>query len=147
MRSGIGKAVRVAVAAGMLAGARGFAAEEREGDRLPDSVRGFSGMVRGVVVEKGEGNTFLFKVGRVLRVWEGNKASDPQALVGQIVRVGPNWRKNDRGKWHPVERHVAFARKVDAGQEMNLEIRNAERDAFVILELSREQAELDETER
>ena len=115
---------------------------ERDGageEGLPRSVRGFSGLTRGVVVRKLDGNAFLFKVGRVLRVWEGSKARSPESLVGRTVRVGPNWRKGERGKWHPVESHVRFARGVRSGQELNLELRNAERDAFVILELSEDQ--------
>ena len=108
-------------------------------EALPEGLRGFSGQVRGVVVEKGEKNTFTFKVGRVLRVWENNKAEEPESLVGRTVPVGPRWVKGDDGKWHPVELHVAFIRRLEAGQEITLEIRHAERDHFAILELSNEQ--------
>jgi len=53
--------------------------------------------------------------------------------------VGPRWVKGERGKWNPVELHVAFIRGLKAGQEITLEIQHAERDHFAILELSAEQ--------
>ena len=108
-------------------------------ESLPEGLRGFSGQVRGVVAAKGEKSTFTFKVGRVLRVWKNNKAKTPEALVGRTVPVGPRWIRGASGKWHPVERQVAFIRKLEAGQEITLEIRNAERSHFNILELSAEQ--------
>ncbi len=115
---------------------------KREGKSgLPANVRGFRGRVRGVVVEKGDGNTFMFKIGRVLKVWKGNKAKEPKSLAGRTVRVGPRWEKGKHGKWHPVELHVAFIRKLSSKQELTLEIVNAERDVFAILELSGEQRE------
>ena len=58
-------------------------------DSLPQGLRGFSGQVRGIVVAKGGKNTFTFKVGRVLRAWQGNEAEDPELLVGRTVTVGP----------------------------------------------------------
>lgn len=129
---GLAIAATVAITAGQIT------ADE---SALPEGVRGFSGNVRGLVVAKGERNTFSFKVARVLQVWDGNKATEPGALVGRTVTVGPRWVKGDNGKWHPLERHVAFIRGLTADQEMNLEIRNAERDHFAILELSAEQRE------
>ena len=118
------------------------AARAADEPALPEGVRGFSGQVRGVVVAKGENNTFTFKVGRVIRVWEGNKAEHPEALVGQTVKVGPRWVQGEGGRWHPIELHVAFIRKLAPGQEHTLEIRNVERDHFSILELSAEQRAL-----
>jgi len=105
---------------------------------LPEGLRGFSGQVRGVVTARGDGH-FLFKVGRVLKVWEGNKARTPQALVGRTVKVGPRWEKTKRGKWRKVKLHVMFIKRLKAGAEMTLEIRHAEGDVFQILELSDEQ--------
>ena len=112
------------------------------GDSFPEGLRGFSGQVRGVVVEKGERNTFTFKVARVLRVWKNNKAETPKLLAGRTVPVGPRWQKGDGGKWRPVELHVAFIKKLKAGQEVTLEIQNVERSHFSILELSNEQRQL-----
>ena len=110
-----------------------------DGDVLPDGARGFSGQVRGVVVSKGDHDTFGFKVARVLNVWKNNKAEDPESIAGHTVRVSPR-RQKIRGKWHKVESHVAFIRKLRTGQELSLEIKHVEgpRDCQ-ILELSRKQ--------
>jgi len=108
-------------------------------DELPEGLKGFSGQVRGVVKGKGDGNTFAFKVGRVLRVWKNNEAETPRELVGRQVSVGPRWVKGEDGKWRPMELHVAFIRKLKVGQELTLEIRNEEGNHFNILELTKEQ--------
>jgi len=129
----------------LAAGAQqAFGADGAQPSTLPEAVRGFSGQVRGVVVQKGERHTFLFKVGRVLKVWEKNAAKNPEALVGLTITVGPQWVKGDDGKGRPSEAQVAFINKLKVGDEMNLEVRNSERDAFVILELSAEQRQAGE---
>ena len=112
----------------------------RESDEaLPQDVRGFSGQVRGVVAAGHDDDSFMFEVGRVLKVWDSNKAERPESLKGRTVRVGPRWAKGDDGEWRPLERHVAYIGKLKAGQELTLEIQNVERDHFHLLELSREQ--------
>jgi len=119
--------------------------KEGKGDKetaLPKSLHGFSGMVRGVVVKKGDRNAFFFKVCRLVKTWKGNKAKNPRAIVGLTVKVGPRWKKGKRGKWHPLEMHVAFIRMLKKGQELTLEIAHAERDVFHILELSEEQRKM-----
>jgi len=115
---------------------------ETEKPSLPKSLYGFSGMVQGAVVSKGDGHTFTFKMKKLLRVWRDNKASNPAAIVGRTVHVGSRWVKNKRGKWHRVEAHVAFIRTLKPGQAMTLEIKHAERHMFAILELSEEQRQL-----
>ena len=136
------KRVALALAVAALGGGLAFAEGRREGHTsLPKGVLGFSGQVRGVVTAKGDGH-FLFKIGRVVKVWDGNKAATPQALVGQTVRIGPRWEKTERGKWRKVKLHAMFIRRLKRGAEMTLEIRHAERDAFQILELSAEQRKL-----
>jgi len=114
---------------------------EHKASDLPEGVHGFSGMVRGTVLAKGEKHTFLFKVHEVLKVWENNKAKHPKALAGKTVNVGPRWVKGEGGKWRPNELHVAFIKKLEVGHEGPLEIKNSERDHFAILELSGEQRE------
>ena len=111
---------------------------EKKVSALPEGVRGFSGMVRGLVKEKGENNTFTFSVGRLLKVWKNSKAEHPEAIVGLTVRVGPR-RVEGEGGWHPVERHVAFIQRLRPGDEISLEIFHHEGDGFCILELSAEQ--------
>jgi len=122
-----------------------FSSAQAEGtkDDIPESLQGFSGQVRGVVVSKGEKDVLRFKVGRLLRTWKDSKAKDAEAIVGRTVRVIPSWHKGDDGKWHPYELHVSFIRKVKVGQEMTIEIRNVEGPRnFQILELSKEQRAL-----
>lgn len=108
---------------------------------LPDGARGFSGQVRGVVASKGVKNSFQYRVGRVIRVWKGNKAEKPEALVGRTVAVGPRWHKGEDGRWSQVPAHVAFIRRLEPGQEITLEICNSEMRHFEILELSGDQRE------
>jgi len=117
--------------------------QEKKGDSkadgLPEGAKGFSGMVRGIVVGKEKGG-FLFKVGKILKVWKNNKAKNPESLVGKVVWVGPRWVKGEDGKWHPYELHVRFIEKVvKVHAEGNIEIINEEGDRFNILELSEEQ--------
>ncbi len=114
--------------------------KEKPKSSLPEGVHGFSGMVRGLVVAKGDKNTFKFKVGKVLKVWKGNKAKRAKALVGQTVKIGPRWEKRD-GHWRENELHVLFIRKLKPGHEVNLEIVNQEGDHFSILELAGVQRE------
>ncbi len=119
----------------------GKPADKDEKAGIPESVRGFSGMVSGTVVEKGEKNVFWLRVAKVLKVWKNNKAKTPKDLEGRTVRVGPRWKKGENGKWHPVELHVAFIKKLEEKQELTVEIANHEGDFFSILELSKEQRE------
>ncbi|MHC4605359.1 MAG: hypothetical protein ACYTAF_00295, partial [Planctomycetota bacterium] len=130
---------------------RGIARKGGGGDRkrdrdegpehdFPKAVLGFSGKVRGVVTSKNDDGTFFFYIGRVLKVWEDNKASKPNKLAGMTVRIGPRWEKGDDGKWHKVDIHELFIKKLQKEDELNLEIFHAEADRFAILELSEEQA-------
>ena len=113
-----------------------------DGPPGPEGLVGFSGQVRGVVVEKRDNGVIEFKVGRILRTWKNNKAERPEALKGRTVPVGPAWvREGQDSKWQPVERHVQFLRTLKPGEELTLELRHAEREHFAILELSQEQRE------
>lgn len=128
-------------ASAILASSTGqsFAADQPPG---PEGLVGFSGQVRGVVVKKRDNNVVEFKVGRIIRTWENNKADQPEALKGRTVPVGPTWvQESEGGKWHPVESHIRFLRSLEPGEELTLELRHAEREHFAILELSQEQRE------
>lgn len=133
------KILRIAAVSAItaLAGVGGAWAEPNES--LPEGLRGFSGQVRGVVVNKGEKNSFSFKVSSVLQVWKNNKAKTPESIVGRTIQVSPRWTKGGNDQWKPVENHVAFIHTLKPGQELTLEIRNEERAHFSILELSGEQ--------
>ena len=82
---------------GFLAQSSTAEEEDRPRERVTKNLHGFSGQVRGVVVKKGDRH-FTFRVARVLRVWENNKASKPKDLVGKTVVVSPRWQKSDKGK-------------------------------------------------
>lgn len=106
----------------------------------PAGLVGFSGQVRGVVVDKRDRGVIGFRVGRILQTWNSNKAERPEALKGRTVPVGPAWvQEGEGGKWHPIEGHVRFLKTLEPGEELTLEIRHAEREHFAILELSGEQ--------
>jgi hypothetical protein len=81
----------------------------------------------------------LFKVGTVLRTWEGSKAKEPAKLAGLTIRVGPGFARGEGGKMRPVREHIHFLRKLEVNQEITIEIRNLERDYFGLLELTKEQ--------
>ncbi len=130
---------KVIVAAAVLTGL--IAAGVPAGEELPQGLRGFSGLVRGEVVAKGEKNAFTFKVYRVLRVWKNNKAEAPESITGRTIQIGPRWEKADEGQWRPMSHHVAFVRYLFVGAEISIEVQNAELSHFNILELDEEQVE------
>jgi ferric-dicitrate binding protein FerR (iron transport regulator) len=106
---------------------------------LPEGVVGFAGQVKGTVVAKVEGG-MDFKVSEVLKVWDANKATDPKALAGMTIRVISPWVKVG-DKMQQAGTRLAFIRKLQVGQEIPaLEIRNTEREIFIITELTKEQA-------
>jgi hypothetical protein len=125
--------VTAAVLTGLMAA--GVPADEE----LPQELRGFSGLVRGEVASKGEKHTFTFKVYRVLRVWKNSKAEEPKSIIGRTIRINPRWEKADDGRWRPIGHHVAFVRYLEVGAEISIEVQNAERSHFNILELDEDQ--------
>lgn len=52
--------------------------------RLPDSLSGFQGVLRGELVRKLD-RGFVMRLGRVVQVWEGNRARNPQEAVGKLL--------------------------------------------------------------
>ncbi len=97
---------------------------------LPDRAASFAGMIRGIVVEKRDGQ-FVFKVGRVLKQWKHSKADNADAMIGKNVLVKP-------GNHDPVRRFVA---KIERGEEMTLDVAHKDGEALTILELNEEQRE------
>jgi hypothetical protein len=106
---------------------------------LPEGTQGFSGEVHGSVVGKTEAGGFAFKVGKVLRLWDDNKAEKAALLEGQTISVRPGRAKAEDGTMRPAELQAAFIRRAQPGQEFRLQVRNVERDAFVVTELSADQ--------
>ena len=109
-------------------------------DKIPDGMKGFSGMVRGKVVAKVD-KGFVLKIEKILKLWDGNKAKNPKSAIGKKFLVGPRWVKGDNGKWHPYELHVLFIRKLEVGQNIVIEIVHQEGHKFNMLELNGEQRE------
>lgn len=105
---------------------------------IPDALHGFSGRLRGEVVQVGV-HGFVLRVTDVEKVWEGSKASDPQSAVGKRLLINVAWKKGDNGQWHPVETHVRYLRTLDVGNEIAIEVKNDEGDRLHILELNEDQ--------
>lgn len=97
---------------------------------LPDPAASFAGMIRGVLVEKRDGE-FVFKVGKVAREWKHSKAEDAQAMVGKKVLV-------KAGNHDSIRRFVA---KIERGEEMTLDVAHKDGEALTILELTEDQRE------
>jgi len=118
------------------------AAAAAEKPKLPEGVQGFSGMLRGTVVAVAEdGRGFQLKVEKIVKLWKGNKAEDPEAAVGKTLEINPRWTKGEQGRWHPVERHVKFIRSLKVDENIDIEAVNDERQRLHVLELSAEQRE------
>ena len=110
---------------------------------LPEGARGFAGQLKGTVAKKRDRGIDL-KVTEVVKTWEASKATDAKVLVGLTVRVTASWVKGegDNKKGHPNELQMAFLRTLEVDKEVTLDVKNVERDVFVITELTKEQAEV-----
>jgi len=95
---------------------------------LPDAAASFAGMIRGIVVEKRDGQV-VFKVGRVLKEWKVSRAKDAEALIGKTVLV-------DSGKNDLIRRFVA---KLERGEELSLDVAHKDGEVLTILELTEDQ--------
>ena len=113
--------------------------EPKKENPLPESVRGFAGQVKGIVAAKVEGGIDL-KVTEVLKTWEANKAAQPKALVGMTIRVISPWVKVG-DKMQQAKTRLAYLSTLQVGQEVTLEIKNTEREVFIVTELTKEQKE------
>ncbi len=77
----------------------------------PPGLVGFSGQVRGVVVDKRDRGVVGFKVGRIIQTWKNNKAEKPEALKGRTVPVGPAWVISTGRSWGVI---VLWSQKAEA---------------------------------
>ena len=120
-----------------------LAAEGRaEKPKLPEGMQGFSGMLRGTVVEVADnGRGFHLKVDKIVKLWKGNEAEQPEQVVGKTVLINARWTKGENGRWHPVERHVKFINSLEVDETIDIEAINNEGQRLHILELSEEQRE------
>ena len=53
---------------------------------IPAEFKGFKGMMSGKLVKKGK-TTLQFKVDKIMKVWEGNKAENPKAAIGKTITL------------------------------------------------------------
>lgn len=145
----LGSALAAALVCGTLAfGGDDGGKKPEEGKRdgakkenpLPEAARGFAGMLKGTVVKKRDWGIDL-KVTEVVKTWEANKATDPKVLVGLTVRVVASRVKVEGQKPQPNELQMAFIRTLEVDKEVTLDVKNVERDVFVIQELTKEQQE------
>lgn len=53
---------------------------------IPEALKGFQGMMSGTLVKK-DASSLVFKVEKILRTWEHNKAKEPQAAIGLAITL------------------------------------------------------------
>lgn len=106
----------------------------QSGDGLGQAA-GFSGKVSGVV-EKVADRGVVFRVARVLEVWDGNRADNPEALNGRVIRITP---RTEGVEPEQTRMHAMFLRHVDPGAALTLEVVNPSGNQFHILELNQDQ--------
>ncbi|MFO7900580.1 MAG: FecR domain-containing protein, partial [Planctomycetota bacterium] len=73
----------------------------RKASELPTGIWGFRGMLRGKVKNKSD-DGLLLEVEQVLKVWRGNKATDPKCIVGKEVPV--DFERLPKPKHHGTRR-------------------------------------------
>ncbi len=117
---------------------------QEEGDpnvKWPQSVFGFSGEVFGIVLSKRNNGTFTFKVEKVNRIWESNRASRPKDLIGKTINIGYGTIKKNGNKL-PNPYHLKFIQKLRVKEDYRLEIKHLSELNFLILELNEDQREM-----
>jgi hypothetical protein len=97
---------------------------------LPDPAASFAGMIRGVVVEKRDGQV-VFKVARVTKEWKHSRAKDAEAMIGKNVLV-------EAGNHDSIRRFVTM---LKSGEEITLDVAHKDGEALTILELTEDQRE------
>ncbi|MBM4087850.1 MAG: Dabb family protein [Planctomycetes bacterium] len=104
--------------------------------RLPDAAASFAGMIEGEVIAQTDGG-IVVAVKKVAKVWESNKAGDPESLVGtQVLVVAPTDNKRHAAR---VSR---FLRLLKVGEKVSLDVAHkGEGEALSLLELTEEQRE------
>ncbi len=87
--------------------------ERREGIRA--EMRGFQGMMTGRLLEKRDAS-LVFEVSKIMKVWKGNKAENPQKAVGQVITLNLNGLRP-----HHRERIMKNYGRLREGDEIELE--------------------------
>jgi hypothetical protein len=104
-----------------------------------EGFRGFRGRIFARVTERRDKMLVELRVGEVLGVRDGSLAEDPQSLVGRTVSVlSPRVREGETG---PERDHVLYLSKVQAGQEVVLEVQHLDGSDFAVASLTDEQVD------
>lgn len=108
-------------------------------DPYPAGAKGFAGMIVGKVVSKGE-DQLNVEVTRIDRTWKHSKAESPDALVGKTVTVKLHPEAYAKKKSYLARvRHFFGLLKV--GESDTFDVKNAEGDVLLFLELTKAQRE------
>lgn len=92
-------------------------------------VAGFFGLVTGTVGETGE-KGFTLKIGKVERVWKGNKAGRPKALEGETVHVVIDREYAGRR----TESFLKTLKELAADDKVRVELKHIEGNRFAAIE-------------
>jgi hypothetical protein len=104
--------------------------------KLPDPAAFFAGMIEGEVLKKSDGQ-IVIAVKKVARVWETNRAENPESLVGKKVLVDAPKEDNRYAK-----RVARFINGLKVGEIVSLDVAHkGTGEALTILELTPEQRE------
>lgn len=95
--------------------------------RLPDSLAGFKGILRGQIVRKMD-RGFVLSLTNVNRVWEENKAENPRAAVGKtmVVMIRPEAGGG--------EQFMRTLRALRVGQNVSVEAFHLEGEHLTVVE-------------
>ena len=86
-----------------------------QAETIPASLKGFQGMMSGKLLKKGE-KTLVFRVEKVMKVWEGNRAEEPGKAIGQTLVLSL-----EKLSAHHRERILTNYRGLKEGETIELE--------------------------
>jgi len=110
---------------------------------MPDSLKGFSGVLIGNVLPKDQLG-FWLKINGIGEIWNNNEADHPKTAIGKTVLINAQWQRGAENHWHPVPSHVRFIANLELGEKIAIEVINDEGERLHILELSEKQREREE---
>ena len=101
----------------LVPGTTPILAEEKDESQqaIPAELRGFQGMMSGKLLKKDK-KSFLFKVEKIMKVWKGNKAENPERAIGQRLSLNLN-----KVSEHHGGRIMKNYRELKEGDQIELE--------------------------
>jgi len=107
--------------------------------QIPGGAKGFAGMITGKVVSKGE-DQVLVEVSKIDRTWKHSKAENAESLVGKLVtiKIVPQTYAKKKGYLAHVRKFFGL---LKAGDSNSFDVKHAEGDNLIFLELTKAQAE------